>query len=58
MRPLFVASEAGRVNSYRVLRGGSWNLNTTPLRAAYRFNNYPPSDRYFNYGFRCARSAP
>ncbi len=55
MRPLFVASEAGRVNSYRVLRGGSWNNNTTNLRAAYR-NNNNPTNRNNNNGFRCAKT--
>ncbi len=40
--------------SNRVIRGGSWVSDARYVRAAYR-NNYPPSDRYHNLGFRLAR---
>ncbi|MFP6724631.1 MAG: SUMF1/EgtB/PvdO family nonheme iron enzyme, partial [Candidatus Poribacteria bacterium] len=36
----------------RVLRGGSWNLNTNLLRAAYR-DDVTPSSTNDSYGFRC-----
>jgi formylglycine-generating enzyme required for sulfatase activity len=39
---------------YRVVRGGSWNLNPRDLRVSYRFS-LGPSLRYAIYGFRCAR---
>ncbi len=45
------------IASYRVLRGGTWPHNTTYLRAASRYFNYP-TVRVNYYGFRCARSAP
>ena len=39
--------------SYRVLRGGSWNLSSNSLRVAYRYN-YTPTDRNLTgLGFRC-----
>jgi formylglycine-generating enzyme required for sulfatase activity len=41
----------------RVLRGGSWNTNSNPLRCAYReFTNLPFGTLNF-VGFRCARTA-
>jgi tRNA A-37 threonylcarbamoyl transferase component Bud32 len=41
---------------YRVLRGGSWDLNDTSLlRGANRLKNYPSFEVIFN-GFRCALS--
>src|ERR1039457_3348227 len=36
------------------LRGGSWNNNSTNLRASYR-NRNQPGNRNDNIGFRCAR---
>ena len=43
--------------SYRVFRGGSWNLYARSARAAIRYSYYP--DYRFNFlGFRLARSAP
>ncbi len=39
---------------WRVARGGSWNLNASYARCAYRGYNYPVN--YLNYyGFRCVR---
>jgi formylglycine-generating enzyme len=38
----------------RVLRGGSWSLNSRDLRVSPRDGN-PPSDRAYNLGVRCAR---
>ncbi len=38
--------------TYRVLRGGSWNSNPSPCRAAYR-GRVDPHPRLNNYGFRC-----
>lgn len=43
--------------SFRVLRGGSWNLDASYLRAAYRYK-YNPAYHYNTFGFRCARAAP
>ena len=43
------------IANYRVLRGGLWDHNSTFLRAAYRFSNYPPSIHLSDCGFRCAR---
>ena len=39
----------------RVVRGGAWNTLAFSLRCANR-NSYPPSARFSNLGFRCARS--
>ncbi len=41
--------------SLRVLRGGSWVLSTTYLRAAVRFVLHPVRESLY-IGFRCARS--
>jgi len=39
----------------RVLRGGSWGSNDRNCRASYRFN-LAPANRYYNIGFRVART--
>ncbi len=45
-------------DEYRVLRGGSWNLDVPGLlRAAFR-NWYVPTSGDDNLGFRCVRSGP
>jgi formylglycine-generating enzyme required for sulfatase activity len=41
---------------YRVVRGGSWFVTGTGLRAAYR-GSLNPTDENSNLGFRCARSS-
>ena len=41
----------------RVLRGGSWNLSTINLRAAYR-DDVNPTDSSDSYGFRCVSGFP
>jgi len=41
----------------RGLRGGSWFNNPAHLRSAYR-GRYTPDFRYYNLGFRLARTAP
>ena len=38
----------------RVLRGASWSLNGTNMRASIRYNNIPPLTDS-NGGFRCAK---
>ncbi len=40
----------------RVKRGGSWDRTPEYLRLAYR-SSYGPSSRYYNFGFRLARTA-
>jgi len=40
--------------SFRVLRGGSWNGDTSFLRAAYRGGDVPYDAVNFDFGFRCA----
>jgi len=40
--------------SFRVLRGGSWSLNTRDTRSARR-DRYDADYRYHNYGFRLVR---
>jgi formylglycine-generating enzyme required for sulfatase activity len=40
----------------RVLRGGSWNdYGTWGFRAAFRVGD-DPENRYFDWGFRCAKA--
>jgi formylglycine-generating enzyme required for sulfatase activity len=41
---------------YRVLRGGSWNLNYTHLLRGADRNRYYPSIESYSLGFRCALS--
>jgi iron(II)-dependent oxidoreductase len=43
--------------TYKVTRGGSWNLYSIDLRVAYRGGN-TPSSNHWTLGFRCAASAP
>ena len=45
-------------HDWRVLRGGSWGYTTPGLRAAIRLNDYFPSERSNNIGFRLARTLP
>ena len=40
--------------SSRVLRGGYWSFTASYCRSAYRGSN-TPSNRLYNYGFRCVR---
>lgn len=40
----------------RVIRGGGWSSSATYLRAASRRMYFPPSDRYYDFGIRCART--
>ncbi len=44
-------------HDWRALRGGSWLNYSNYLRAAFRFD-LVPTVRYFNYGFRLARTLP
>jgi formylglycine-generating enzyme required for sulfatase activity len=46
---------AGSPPARRVVRGGAWNTLPFSLRCANR-NSYPPTARFSNIGFRCARS--
>ena len=46
----------GSDDSYRVLRGGSWDSYSSYLRAAYRFYG-SPVNRYSYFGFRVVRVA-
>jgi serine/threonine-protein kinase len=41
----------------KVLRGGSWSVDVSFVRSAIRFGDVP-SETYYDYGFRCARSLP
>ena len=41
--------------SYRVLRGGYWNVNAVGARCANRLSNYVPSGASYALGFRCVR---
>jgi formylglycine-generating enzyme required for sulfatase activity len=40
--------------TYRVQRGGSWNIQANKVRNAYR-NYSSPADAVYYFGFRCAR---
>jgi formylglycine-generating enzyme len=42
-------------SAQRVARGGSWNFNSSRLRAAYR-GYFTPTSRANDVGFRCART--
>ena len=44
------------IGANRVLRGGSWNLNETYSRVAYR-GRYTMTGRRYNYGMRLALTA-
>jgi len=44
--------------SYKVVRGGSFNLDETYVRAAFRSYYYFPDSRTGHIGFRCAGVAP
>ena len=41
----------------RMLRGGSWNLESEYMRTTHR-NHYDRDVRYYLHGFRVARSLP
>ena len=45
-----------RSTGYRVVRGGSWSENWTPIRAAERLRASPTYQTYY-IGFRCAMDA-
>jgi formylglycine-generating enzyme required for sulfatase activity len=45
------AWESGGEQKYRVLRGGSWNIDANHLRSAFR-GSESPDVRISNYGFR------
>ncbi|HTV28653.1 MAG TPA: SUMF1/EgtB/PvdO family nonheme iron enzyme [Xanthobacteraceae bacterium] len=49
------SASTGQDCSYRVARGGSWNLGPSYVRSAIRFR-YPASYRALNRGFRVART--
>jgi formylglycine-generating enzyme required for sulfatase activity len=58
----YTSSPVGGINpmgpttgSYRVIRGGSWNVIAQFLRSAYR-HYYGPSSRYGDVGFRLVRT--
>jgi formylglycine-generating enzyme required for sulfatase activity len=42
--------------TYRVLRGGSWNIDAVDMGASYRYWTLSSTSGNFA-GFRCARSA-
>ena len=44
--------------SYRVIRGGSWNYYAGNCRSAFRVSHCSPDARYYNGGFRPARTLP
>ena len=50
--PDWIISDFPSVQTNRVLRGGSWGVDSGLLRIAYRFNLNPTST-YFDCGFRC-----
>ena len=45
----------GQYGTYRVLRGGSWYIGSSNCRSSNR-HNLDPDNRYFNFGFRVART--
>ncbi|MEX8503199.1 MAG: formylglycine-generating enzyme family protein [Leptothrix ochracea] len=51
------ATEADDQNSWRVLRGGSWDFFPGNLRASIR-SSVHPDYRYYNIGFRVCRASP
>ena len=48
---------AGPSGSYRVIRGGSWNVNSVFCRSAFRYY-YIPDDRSYFIGFRVVLAPP
>lgn len=50
------ANHANFGRKYRVLRGGSWDVNRGSMRCANRFRN-APDDRSYDVGYRCASTA-
>lgn len=46
------------VGSWKVARGGGWQLNWNFLRTAYRLVGMGDPDLDYAYGFRCASSSP
>jgi len=54
--PVDPVHDAG-TGSYRVFRGGRWNIDARYCRSAYRYF-YFPGDSTANYGFRPVRWAP
>ena len=53
--PNWIISDFMSVQTDRVLRGGSWGVDSEFLRIAYRFSLNPAST-YFDCGFRCVKS--
>ena len=53
--PDWIISDFTSVQTDRVLRGGSWGVDSGFLRTAYRFSLNPAST-YFDCGFRCVMS--
>ena len=49
--------EGSASGSYRVLRGGSWDINSGYCTSSYRYN-YHPSYRHNDHGFRLSRTLP
>jgi hypothetical protein len=47
---------SSRDGSYRVIRGGSWDLDAQSLRSAYRSDYGDPGYRYGDLGFRLERT--
>ena len=42
--------------TFRVLRGGAWNVAPIALRCTFRDNSETPGVTFFSYGFRCVSS--